>query len=124
MNAHELDRRRVLQLLAALGVALGAPGLSVADSSATCGSALAEGLDMKAVREIGREYLAAHPEAAVLAGVIALLEAESSAQPSSIAKLRKMMHADYAAGRIINVSGWFLSATEAHIFAGLSRCTM
>ena len=114
---HSISRRRALQWLSALGVAAGWSGFALA---ASCGS-LASELDLSGARELGREYLASHPDDAEVKSVAKLLTVDAG-RPEQIDHLRRRMHDDFAAGRIVNLSGWFMSSTEARIFAALSSC--
>jgi hypothetical protein len=73
---------------------------------------------------VGRVYLAAHPEAGnvdwLTADLVGDLRQRGCApERSSCASLRtalsRQVHEDFTGGRVVQVDGWFLSATEAKL---------
>jgi hypothetical protein len=106
------DRRVVLQMIAAI-VASSGPG----NVSAACGAPFMEGIDWDAARELGQEYLRSHSQEAELQSMIAMVSGTRSDWQPVIDELRAAMRADYEAGRIVNLSGWFVSKTEARLLA-------
>jgi hypothetical protein len=73
---------------------------------------------------VGRAYLAAHPEVGNLdlltADLVGDLRQRGCApEHSSCASLRtalsRQVHEDFTSGRVVQVDGWFLSATEAKL---------
>jgi hypothetical protein len=114
-----LDRRRFLQLTA-VGIAA-----SVADSAcapdtgdhaqALARPALLEMLGAERVREIGTEYRATMPAENTAP---ALLTAIASSRHKKFpwighGSIEDQVRDDFSAGRIVVVSGWVLSETEA-----------
>jgi hypothetical protein len=116
-----LNRRRALQLFAALGAAIRIPELHAAGPESCAGEWIAEDLEFKILEELGREYLDARREEADLREIASLLSRATSGD-DSLAELRQRMRADYASGRIVNLSGWLVSVTEGCVFAVLAGC--
>lgn len=116
-----IDRRRLLQLIFAVGAAAALPEKPAFAAGTDCGPAWFDGLDMASIQELGREYQARRPVEAGIEAVARLL-ASSSNEDEAVAELRTKVLADFAAGRIVNLSGWFVSETEGCVFAALSRC--
>ena len=114
-----LSRRRTLQLLAAALAAGAMPG--AASASSLCVQ-WADGLDMNAAGEIGREYLGRYPVDPALKEVLALLRTPADAVQAAARRLREMIRDDYVAGRTVKLSGWVLSRTEGCIFARIAMC--
>jgi hypothetical protein len=114
-----LDRRRALQLLGALGTTLTLP-LSPAAARSGCASWLVEDLEFETLAKLGREYLEGRDGDTELPQIATLLE--STAESDALERLQALMRADYANGRIISLSGWFLSVTEGRVFAVLANC--
>lgn len=122
MNRH-MDRRGLLRLLVGLGAAAVVDQKLAFGASAGCsGSAFGE-LDDAAVAELGREYLGLRPDAAAVDSIAKLL-ASSRDEADALEELRARVLADFAAGRIVNLAGWFVSETEGRVFAVLSRCAI
>ena len=119
MNA-PIDRRRLLQLLVALGASPLVNWKPAFAASGSCGGAVFGELDPAAIQELGRKYLAQRPGTTVEG--IAKLLASSRNEAEASAQLRAQMRADFTAGRIVNLAGWFVSETEGCVFAALSRC--
>jgi hypothetical protein len=113
-----VNRRRALQLLAAVLAAGGVPG---AQGASLC-TEWADGLDINTAGAIGREYLGHYPRDPALAEVLALLRTPADAMQAAVRRLREMIRDDYIAGRTVNLSGWLLSRTEGCIFARLAMC--
>ncbi|HEY0683823.1 MAG TPA: hypothetical protein VGD45_15930 [Steroidobacter sp.] len=117
----QLDRRRLLGLLVALGASTAVNRQLAFGASAACDVTMFGKLDMDAIHELGREYLAQRP-AATEVDVIAKLLAASQNDTETLEQLRTEVVADFTAGRIVNLAGWFVSETEGRVFAALSRC--
>jgi lipopolysaccharide biosynthesis regulator YciM len=117
MQPSEVNRRDVLQLLAVF-IASSAVSQRVWGGTSVRAE-LADGLDTAALKELGREYLTAFPNDRDVRSVAMLLDADSS-EPSALMKLRRMMHADYEAARVVNLAGWYVSVTEARLLAAFS----
>jgi hypothetical protein len=114
-----LDRRRFLQLAATgmvAGLTTSACARDTGEDARTLGKpALLEMLGPERTREIGTQYRAAMPSEKTDA---ALRDAISSAQHRQFPWIRsrsidEQVRDDFAAGRIVVVSGWVLSETEA-----------
>jgi hypothetical protein len=113
-----LDRRRFLQLAATgmvAGITTSACARDTDDAGALGKPALLEMLGPERTREIGTQYRAAMPSEKTDA---ALRDAISSAQHRQFPWIRsrsidEQVRDDFAAGRIVVVSGWVLSETEA-----------
>lgn len=116
-----IDRRRALQMLSALGVTLAAPNSAGAATTSDCGRWLSEDLELEALRVLGREYSAQHAGDAGTSRVATLIAAGSD--DAAIATLQGLVRADYASGRMVRLSHWFVSDTEGRIFAVLAECT-
>lgn len=117
----QTDRRRLLRLLVALGAsAAGSQNLAFG-AGAACDVTMFGKLDVDAIRELGREYLTQRPVASEVE-VIAKLLADSQNDTETLEQLRAKVLADFSAGRIVNLAGWFVSETEGRVFAALSRC--
>jgi hypothetical protein len=114
-----VERRALLQMLAAT---VASCGLGAAANSAACGAPFVEGIDWQAVRELGQEYLRTHAKDAELESITAMIDGTRSDWQPVIDELRTLMRADYEAGRLVNLSGWFVSKTEARLLAGFSAC--
>lgn len=76
-------------------------------------------------RAIGSVYLAAHPEEADVSRLLELINRADGGPPfaplatdtARRAWIRERQTQDFAAGRIVNLDGWLLSATEVRICA-------
>jgi hypothetical protein len=112
-----MDRRQAMVVIASFAASLATSGLAVA----ACPLWLAADTDLDGLQELGREYLAQHSTDADVDRLwsrIAIDRATTS--PATIAI---EIQRDYASGQLVRVSGWYLSLTEARIFAALStRC--
>ena len=75
---------------------------------------------MDAVRDLGRRYMTIRPDDEKVEQVASMLTQDVALE--QVEALRRDMHADFAAERIVNLDGWFLSETEGRLFAALSRC--
>jgi hypothetical protein len=79
--------------------------------------------DVEAARQLGRHYLATHPDEANVATLATLLYSEGSGwwPPDGPAVLRAGIaarrKADFSAGRVVQVDGWVLTSTEARACA-------
>jgi len=111
-----LDRRELLMLFAALG-ALSVPVGGRATETSLCQSWMST--DVEAIRALGREYLTAHSGDSGLSAIRSLFDQPGSAEPEILARLRGLVRADYQEGRTVRLDGWFVSLTEARIFAAL-----
>jgi hypothetical protein len=112
-----LDRRELLMLFAALG-ALSVPVRGRATETSLCQSWMAT--DVEAIRALGREYLAMHSGDSDLSAIRSLFDQPASAEAEIVARLRRLVRADYQESRTVRLDGWFVSLTEARIFAALS----
>jgi hypothetical protein len=108
-----MDRRVALRMLAAVVASCGCSG-----AGAACSAAFMDGIDVNAARELGQEYLRSHAQDAELKTVASMISQTRSDWRPVMDELRTMMRADYEAGRLVNLSGWFLSKTEARLLAG------
>jgi hypothetical protein len=120
MNA-QMNRRRLMQLVLALGASAAMRDKIALAAGSHCPSSMFGGLDLASTQDLGREYLAARPNSEAF-GTIAGLLADPANEDETLAELRRKMLADFTAGRIVNLSGWFVSETEGCVFAALSRC--
>ena len=116
-----IDRRRMLQLLGSLGATVAVSGVAAAASATACAPWLSEELEWQAVETLGREYLAGRSEVSGLNEIGTLVSAAGS-DDVALGKLQSLMRDDYASDRMVNLSGWFVSETEARVFAALSQC--
>ena len=99
-----VERRRVLQILCALGVAgLRAPRAPAATQT----SALLAGIDVNALQELGKAYRQLEPGVAAFRDV------------PSLTQLRRLMRVDFENGNIVVLSGWHLSRTEGRLLTTL-----
>ncbi len=112
------SRRRTVQLLVA---ALAAGAMPGAAGAPLC-LQWTDGLDMSIAGRLGREYLDQYPLDPALKQVLALLRTPADAVETPVRRLREMIREDYVAGRIVNLSGWFVSRTEGCILARISMC--
>ena len=120
MNRH-MDRRGLLRLLVGLGAAAAVEQRLAFGAGAACGGSAFGELDEAAIAELGREYLSLGADA-VEVDTIAKLLAGSRNDAEAWEQLRAIVLADFTAGRIVNLAGWFVSETEGRVFAELSRC--
>jgi hypothetical protein len=112
------SRRRTLQLLVAALATAAMPGAA----GATLCRQWTDGLDMNVAGRLGREYLGQYPMDPALKEVLALLRTPADGVETPVRRLREMIRDDYVAGRIVNLSGWFVSRTEGCILARVSMC--
>ncbi len=113
-----VSRRRTLQLLVA---ALATGAMPGAAGATLCGQ-WTDGLDMNVAGRLGREYLEQYPLDPALKEVLALLRTPAESVETPVRRLREMIRDDYVAGRIVNLSGWFVSRTEGCILARVGMC--
>jgi hypothetical protein len=116
-----VDRRRVLHLLSALGASMVVSRTGFGASDAACATWLSEELDREAIEALGREYLAGRTDVAELDRISSLINAAAS-DDAALDKVQALMRDDYASDRIVNLSGWFVSTTEAQVLAVLANC--
>lgn len=148
MSNTAVSRRRALTLLCALGVASSPLAQAAttaalrcaagpADGIGTSGSAdgvgpggpaggsdlarLADGIETPAIDELARELRTSRADAGHSSALADLL-AGAPGQDAMIARLRERLTRDYADGRIVEVSGWWISRTEAALYVALSEC--
>ena len=112
------NRRRTMQLL----VAALATGAMPGAAGATLCRQWTDGLDMNVAGRLGREYLEHYPLDPALKQVLALLRTPADGVETPVRRLREMIRDDYVAGRIVNLSGWFVSRTEGCILARVGMC--
>jgi hypothetical protein len=112
------SRRRTLQRLVAALATAAMPGAA----GATLCRQWTDGLDMNVAGRLGREYLGQYPLDPALKEVLALLRAPADGVETPVRRLREMIRDDYVAGRIVNLSGWFVSRTEGCILARIHMC--
>jgi hypothetical protein len=113
-----VSRRRTLQLLVA---ALATGAMPGAAGATLCGQ-WTDGLDMNVAGRLGREYLEQYPLDPALKEVLALLRTRAESVETPMRRLREMIRDDYVAGRIVNLSGWFVSRTEGCVLARIHMC--
>jgi hypothetical protein len=113
-----VSRRRTLQLLVA---ALATGAMPGAAGATLCGQ-WTDGLDMNVAGRLGREYLEQYPLDPALKEVLALLRTSAESVETPVRRLREMIRDDYVAGRIVNLSGWFVSRTEGCVLARIHMC--
>jgi hypothetical protein len=113
-----VSRRRTLQLLVA---ALASGAMPGAAGATLCGQ-WTDGLDMNVAGRLGREYLEQYPLDPALKQVLVLLRTPADAVETPVRRLREMIRDDYVAGRMVNLSGWFVSRTEGCILARIGMC--
>ncbi len=116
---NQMNRRRLMQLFLALGASAVMHDKVAADS---CRSSMFSGVDLAAAQELGREYLANKSSSEDIGTVARLLQGPVANEDEALAELRTKVLADFTAGRMVNLSGWFVSETEGCVFAALSRC--
>lgn len=114
-----LDRRRFLQLTAA-GTVASLTNSACArdageDAQALAQPALLEMLGADRAREIGTQYRAAVPRENTAAALRAAISSSQHQRFPWIGRgsIEEQIRDDFAAGRIVVVSGWVLSETEA-----------
>jgi hypothetical protein len=113
-----VSRRRTLQLLVA---ALATGAMPGAAGATLCGQ-WTDGLDMNVAGRLGREYLEQYPLDPALKEVLALLRTRAESVETPVRRLREMIRDDYVAGRVVNLSGWFVSRTEGCVLARIHMC--
>ncbi len=111
-----IERRVILQMLCALGAAAVMPAVASTDAARS----LAEGIDTAAIHRLAAQFRALDPAAAELKAVRALLDDLGADPERLLRRLRESMHADYREARYVQLSGWFVSRTEAGLIATLS----
>lgn len=119
----QMDRRRLMQLILALGASAVMRDEVAVAAGSSCRSSIFGGLDLASIQELGREYLLDRPNGKVL-GIVGRILADSANEDEALTGLRSKMLVDFAAGRIVNLSGWLVSETEGCVFAVLSRCEL
>ena len=117
----QTDRRGLLRLLMASGVSAVVDPRLAFGASAACGGHVLSELDEAAIEDLGREFRSQRSDIAAVDAIAKLL-AQSQDEAEILAKLRARMLADFTAGRMVNLAGWFVSETEGCVFAALSRC--
>lgn len=70
-----------------------------------------------AARAIGEGWLKDHPDASVESLSTAVYGAAQPPQSADLDALRAKIQADYAAGRMVQLSRWYLAETEARLCA-------
>jgi hypothetical protein len=109
-----LDRRRVVQILCAVGIA----GLPSARAYGSARPALFDGVDVDGLRELGNEYRKLAPaDDASLAEIRSLLLDAKLSDENVISRLRTKVKADFHKGHVVKLSGWLVSRTEGCLFA-------
>lgn len=117
------DRRRLLKLLAAASCAAlagGAGSVLPASLEASGCPPWLEADDLEGVRELGREYLERYPSDRDFGDVWRVLRSAGSAQEPDLSALTRLVRHDYEDGHIVHLAGWFVSRTEARIFAAVT----
>ncbi len=108
----DIDRRRVVQILCALGVgALAVPGAYAQSNAAT----LVADIDVNAIRELAEAWRQVAAQDGSIAPVQSLLQDEHLSYKEAVSRLRRMMSEDFESGRVVSVAGWMLSATEGRL---------
>lgn len=118
MTVDSPARRRVIQALFALGSSLALSPATFAQPPACPPWLASKAID--AIGDAGREYLSVSPADRGIDDIWALANEDTEA---ALTALRKRVADDYAAGRLVRLSGWFVSVTEAQLFAAVaSHC--
>lgn len=117
----QMDRRRLLRLVLASSAAAVVDQTLAFGAGTACDGASFAQLDATAIHELGREYLGQRSDAAAV-NAIAQLLTNGRDETETLSQLRAKVLADFAAGRMVNLAGWFVSETEGCLFAALSRC--
>jgi hypothetical protein len=112
----EINRRRVLALLAATGVAASIPAESAPPGTLQW---LAHGIDAVALRELGSG--ASSVETSQSLPVAGLLRDRSAPAKQLASEMRRFVLDDYTHGRTVNLSGWQVSRTEAYLYSALAQ---
>lgn len=120
MNA-EMSRRRLMQLILAMSVSAAMHDKVVLAAVARCGSPIFGDLDLASIQELGREYLVTRTDDESIDAMVGVLTNHAT-EEEALAALRAKVLADFTDGRVVNLSGWFVSETEGRVFAALSRC--
>ena len=113
----EVDRRRVVQILCALGVGTLAAPVAHAQSNA---ATLVADIDIDAIRELAEAWRQVAAQDGSTAPVQSLLQDEHLSYKEAVSRLRRMMSEDFESGRVVTVSGWMLSATEGRLLKVVS----
>jgi len=108
-----IGRRDLLLALAALGT-----GALAAAPASAAGAAVLGQIDVEGAAEVGRAYLAAHPQATAARLTARLLP--SGPGPAALAGLRAKAREDFRRGRVFVHRGWRLSDTEGALMALLA----
>lgn len=110
-----MNRRQALRVLAMFGAACATPNVG----AASCPVWLSADADSAALSTLGREYLSQHPGDREIDRVRVTL---SSNQPESaiVRDVYARARADYENGQLVRLSGWYVSLTEARLFAAIS----
>jgi hypothetical protein len=111
-----IDRRRVLTLLAASGVATVVPA---APASTDTLQWLAEGVDAEGLRELASSAASAGIPSSL--PIAALVRDRTVAAEQLAPRIRELLRDDYTAGRTIDLSGWQVSRTEAWLYGALAQ---
>ena len=110
-----IDRRTLLVRLGSVPLVLAAGTLLDA-----CGSGSNTAEVMTHVANVGRAYLKTTPAEANVALLERSLSLPAKDPVSHLDTLDRAVRADFASDRIVRVSGWFLSLTEARAAALVS----
>lgn len=117
-----MDRREAVRLLAALAAALGA-GTLPASGAAPCPPWLGPDA-LEGAKQMGQAFLTGNRNDADVAEVWALLQKDTADTPGRLETLVRQVHEDYERGRIEHLAGWYVSRTEARVFAAIATyCT-
>lgn len=113
----DIDRRRLLTLVATTGAALPFAAQALSPSPKSKFASLLSGFDPQASQRIARHWLATVPEpGALLSKVTAfrekVLRVSQSDQPTIEEWIQSESRADFESGRFHDVGGWMLSETE------------
>jgi len=110
MSIERMDRRQAVQMLAALcGSALAAQ-FTVDVSAASCPAWVDSEL-ASALKSLDEHDLRPADDK--------VLDVWSKIENGDEAALWRLVSADYESGRVMNVGGWCVSATEARMFAAI-----
>lgn len=118
-----LDRRQALRLLAGLGGLALLPLPTRATFAAELPEPLArfkESLDAQAAAQLGRAFLKRHPDEADRGRLLEEILEGAEIPADWPAQLARKVRADFAAGRVVDLNDWQVSATEARIFAAIA----
>jgi hypothetical protein len=115
--SRSVTRRRFL-VVAVATTAAGVSFWRLLDDDRPTGIAAELFDDFGAARAVGREYLDQRPEEAGKETLLELLSLREDLDPTIVReRMRAQVRRDYERARVVLVSGWYLSRTEARLCA-------